>query len=42
MIGQRLGENDTWIAGFCRYYGQALISRDNAFNRVRALRRFEY
>ena len=19
--GQRLGENDNWIAGFCRYYG---------------------
>jgi predicted nucleic acid-binding protein len=42
MVGQRLGENNTWIAGFCRYYGQALISRDNAFNRVRALRRFDY
>src|SRR5438046_3171352 len=21
--GQRLGENDNWIAGFCRYYGQS-------------------
>src|SRR2546423_6838444 len=21
QLGQRLGENDNWIAGFCRYYG---------------------
>src|SRR5438552_406078 len=21
-VGRRLGENDNWIAGFCRYYGQ--------------------
>jgi predicted nucleic acid-binding protein len=38
----RLGENDNWIAGFCRYYGQPVISRDTAFDRVRALRRLEY
>src|SRR5439155_26173937 len=37
--GERLGENDNWIAGFCRYYGQALISRDVAFDRVNGLRR---
>lgn len=41
-IGQRLGENDTWIAGFCRYYGQPLISHDVAFDRVPRLRRLEY
>ena len=40
--GARLGENDTWIAGFCRYYGQPLISRDRAFDRVRGLRRLTY
>ena len=22
--GLRLGENDNWIAGFCRYYGQPI------------------
>jgi len=42
LIGGRLGENDTWIAGFCRYYGQPLISRDAAFDRVRGLRRIRY
>jgi predicted nucleic acid-binding protein len=40
--GLRLGENDNWIAGFCRYYGQALISRDVAFDRVPGLRRLAY
>ncbi len=40
--GGRLGENDNWIAGFCRYYGQPLISRDEAFDRVRGLRRLAY
>jgi predicted nucleic acid-binding protein len=40
--GARLGENDNWIAGFCRYYGQPLISRDAAFDRVRGLRRLPY
>ena len=37
--GGRLGENDNWIAGVCRYYGQPLVSRDRAFDRVRGLRR---
>ncbi|MCI0746322.1 MAG: type II toxin-antitoxin system VapC family toxin [Verrucomicrobia subdivision 3 bacterium] len=41
-IGQRLGESDTWIAGFCRYYGQPLVSRDVALDRVPRLRRLEY
>lgn len=40
--GSRLGENDTWIAGFCRYYGQPIISMDAAFDRVRGLRRMAY
>lgn len=42
QAGQRLGENDNWIAGFCRYYGQPIISRDTAFDRVRRLRRIAY
>jgi len=42
QIGQRLGENDNWIAGFCRYYGQPIVSRDGAFDRVRGLRRLDY
>src|SRR6185369_3202359 len=40
--GGRLGENDNWIAGFCRYYGQPIVSRDTAFDRVRGLRRLTY
>ena len=40
--GGRLGENDNWIAGFCRYYGQPIVSRDTAFDRVRGLRRLNY
>jgi predicted nucleic acid-binding protein len=41
-IGHRLGENDNWIAGFCRYYRQPVLSRDVAFDRVSALRRIPY
>ena len=41
-VGHRLGESDNWIAGFCRYYGQPLISRDSDFDRVRGLRRLRY
>jgi predicted nucleic acid-binding protein len=41
-VGGRLGENDNWIAGFCRYYGQPIISRDGAFDRVPGLRRLNY
>ena len=40
--GQRLGENDNWIAGFARYYREPLISRDAAFDRVPGLRRLDY
>jgi len=42
LADQRLGENDNWIAGFCRYYGQPLISRDGGFDRVPGLRRLAY
>lgn len=41
-LGQRLGENDNWIAGFCRYYRQPVISLDQAFDRVPRLRRIAY
>ena len=40
--GQRLGENDNWIAGFARYYREPLISRDRAFDRVSGIRRLDY
>ena len=40
--GARLGENDNWIAGFCRYYREPIISLDTAFDRVRGLRRLAY
>jgi predicted nucleic acid-binding protein len=38
----RLGENDNWIAGFCRYYREPVISLDKAFDRVPGLRRIAY
>ena len=38
----RLGENDNWIAGFCRYYREPVISLDQAFDRVAGLRRIAY
>ncbi len=41
-FGARLGENDTWIAGFATYYGVPLVSNDLAFDRVRGLRRLAY
>jgi predicted nucleic acid-binding protein len=40
--GRRLGENDNWIAGFCRYYQEPVISADVAFDRVPGLRRILY
>lgn len=40
--GERLGENDNWIAGFARYYGQPLVSNDRAFDRVPGLRCVRY
>src|SRR5258708_32777373 len=42
LTGQRLGENDNWIAGFCRYYREPVISLDGDFDRVRGLRRLRY
>ncbi len=35
--GERLGENDNWIAATARTWGLRLVSRDNAFERVRGL-----
>ena len=40
LIG--LGENDTWIAGFARYYREPVVSLAAAFERVPALRRMAY
>ena len=40
--GQRLGENDNWIAGFARYYREPVISRDVAFDRAPGVRRLAY
>lgn len=40
--GERLGENDNWIAGFAAYYREPLISRDKGFDRVQGLRRLAY
>ena len=40
--GRRLGENDNWIAAFCRYYREPIISLDVAFDRVPRLRRLPY
>ena len=42
MREHRLGENDNWIAGFCRYYREPVISLDAAFDRVVGLRRLSY
>lgn len=36
-LGQRLGENDNWIAGIARYHAETLISNDKAFARVPGL-----
>ena len=41
-VGRRLGENDNWIAGFCRYHCEPVISADVAFDRVARLRRIAY
>ena len=42
MRRNRLGENDNWIAGFCRYYREPVISLDAAFDRVPGVRRLSY
>jgi predicted nucleic acid-binding protein len=41
-VGQRLGENDNWIAGIARYHGETLISNDKAFHRVSGLKVVNY
>jgi predicted nucleic acid-binding protein len=41
-VGRRLGENDNWIAGFCRFYREPVISADATFDRVPGLRRMRY
>lgn len=38
QLGCRLGENDNWIAGIARYYGEPVVSNDRAFTRVRGLK----
>jgi predicted nucleic acid-binding protein len=40
--GNRLRENDNWIAGFCRYYREPVMSLGGAFDRVPQLRRLAY
>jgi predicted nucleic acid-binding protein len=40
--GQRMGENDNWIAGFARYYGEPIGSNDEGFDRVPGIRRIGY
>jgi predicted nucleic acid-binding protein len=40
--GERLGENDNWIAGFATYYRQPVISHDEAFDRAPGVRRVIY
>ena len=41
-IGARLGENDSWIAATARAWGQRLVTRDDAFQRVPRLRLVSY
>jgi predicted nucleic acid-binding protein len=40
--GNRLGENDNWIAAFALYYGESLLSNDDDFDRVPGLRRVSF
>jgi len=35
--GERLGENDNWIAATARAWGLRLVSRNDAFERVPGL-----
>lgn len=42
QTGERLGENDNWIAGFAAYYREPLISQDGAFDRAPGVRRIAY
>ena len=40
--GERLGENDNWIAGFAAYYRETVLSRDADFDRAPGVRRIAY
>lgn len=40
--GQRLGENDNWIAGYAAYYREPLVSRDVRFDDAPGVRRISY
>src|SRR5580658_3612264 len=40
--GQRLGENDNWIAATARSWGLRLVTRDTAFARVPRLSLVDY
>lgn len=40
--GERLGENDNWIAATARVWGLRLVSRDSAFERVPGLTVMRY
>ena len=40
--GERLGENDNWIAGFAAFYREPVISHDAAFDRAPGVRRVAY
>jgi predicted nucleic acid-binding protein len=40
--GNRLRENDNWIAGFAAYYHEPLISHDSDFDRAPGVRRIIY
>ena len=40
--GQRLGENDNWIAATARAAGFRLVTRDRAFERVPCLQLLRY
>ena len=42
VSGQRLGENDNWIAATARVSGMRLVTRDSAFARVRGLHLMRY
>jgi predicted nucleic acid-binding protein len=42
QTGQRLGENDNWIAATARTWGLTLATRDEAFGRVPRLRIVRY
>jgi predicted nucleic acid-binding protein len=42
IAGQRLGENDNWIAATARVWGLRLVTRDTAFARVPRLSVLSY